>query len=68
MTPMGKLKQCRATQYCFGFQHGINKEQHISTVHGEVKKFHCNVCNKTFAMKHELTQLLFLDKKYIGGN
>ena len=30
------------------------KDQHISTVHGEVKKFGCNVCNKTFGLKNEL--------------
>ena len=32
-----------------------NKDQHISIVHGEVKKFECNVCSKTFGHNIELT-------------
>ena len=31
-----------------------SKERHIHTVHGEVKKFECNVCGKTFGLKYEL--------------
>ena len=37
-----------------GFSKKYYKDQHISTVHGEVKKFDCNVCSKKFGQKHEL--------------
>ena len=41
------------------------KEQHISTVHGEVKKFDCNVCNKTFGQKQELNIHFILMKSSV---
>ena len=36
------------------FSTNNDKNQHISTVHGEVKIYACNVCTKTFNQKHEL--------------
>ena len=31
-----------------GFSNKYYKDQHISTVHGEVKNLECNVCSKAF--------------------
>jgi len=32
------------------------KNQHIKIVHGDVKKFECNLCNQIFGLKNELTR------------
>ena len=40
-----------------------SKERHIRIVHGEVKKFECNVCGKTFGLKYELRSHIETNRK-----
>ena len=46
---VGGKYTCEICEKDFSTKH--SKEQHISTVHGEVKKFHCNVCEKKIWFK-----------------
>ena len=36
------------------FSNKYCRDQHISTVHGEVKRFDCNVCSKPFGQNYQL--------------
>ena len=37
------------------FSSNMSKTQHIKNVHGELKNFTCNVCNRIFGKKETLT-------------
>ena len=60
--------KCEICEKCFKTNH--LKNQHLRTVHGEEKKFQCNVCSQIFGEKNKLKshedQKTALGRKFCG--